>query len=150
MIDYLVMGLFSRRRIPDLNPLRDEVLQELRGLVADFGKVFPAEQRFRGILERAPSLVEGQLPRLDAFGELDLEREVKDPLEQEDVLTTLGGAQHIPQMIQSLAKVLQEEKQDRCLLELHDRAGQVGVRLEGLIHLWVLKNGGLDALLGDE
>ena len=143
------MGLFSRKRIPNLNPLRDEVLLELRGLIADFGQVFPAEQRFRGILERAPSLVDAQLPRLDVFGELDLEREVSDPLEQEDMLAALGGAQHVPQMIQSLSKVLQEEKQDASLGQLHERAGQVGVRLEGLIHLWVLKNGGLESLLGD-
>ena len=39
VIDYLAMGLFSRKRIPNLNPLRDEVLLELRGLIADFADV---------------------------------------------------------------------------------------------------------------
>jgi hypothetical protein len=143
------MGLFSRKRIPNLNSLRDEVLGELRGLVTDFGQVFPAELRFRGILERAPQLVEAQLPRLEEFAALDLEREVTDPMEQEDVLAALSGAQHLPQMMHSFAKVLEEEKKDRSLQALLDSAGEVAVRLDGLIHLWVLKNGGLEALLGD-
>ena len=93
------MGLFSSKRPPSaLNPLRDQLVRDLRALARRCAQEHPAEHEYRGILTRVGSLMEGQGPRLDALSEWDLDQRRTDPAALHEGLQVLTGAQHLPRM----------------------------------------------------
>lgn len=134
------MGLFSRQKKPSpLNPLRDEVVKDLRLLVSRCVSEHPREHQYRGILGRVEELLEGQRPRLDALARLDLDANVLDLEQLHAGLEALGAAQHLPRMVFALAEVLHQEKKDKKLRPLQERAHELLIRLEDLAHAWILR-----------
>lgn len=145
------MGLFSSKRPPSaLNPLRDQLVRDLRALARRCAQEHPAEHEYRGILTRVGSLMEGQGPRLDALSEWDLDQRRTDPAALHEGLQVLTGAQHLPRMVYAVGAVLEQEKRDRRLGPLQEQARELLIRLEDLTHAWLLRHeellGGLEEL----
>lgn len=141
------MGLFSRQRKPTpLNPLRDELARDLRALTARCVGEHPDRDDYRGILTRVDELLEGQRPRLLAFATLDLDAPVVDLPRLHEALGVLSAVQHLPRMVYALGEVLEQEKRDRALKPLQERARELLIRLEDLGHTWLLRQ---EELLGE-
>lgn len=140
------MGIFSRQRPPSpLNPLRDELVRDLRALARRCVGEHPTEHEYRGILGRVESLLDGQRPRLDALARLDLDLVRRDLPALQEGLSLLTAAQHLPRMVYAMGEVLHQEKEDATLRPLQEQARELLIRLEDLTHAWLLRH---EELLG--
>jgi hypothetical protein len=127
---------------PPLNPDRDEVAQGLRDLVRRYATCEPEELELKGILDRAPALLEAQLPRVDVFASLDLDS-LAELEGQEQILEAFSRASHIPNMILALGEVMDQEQNTRALDPLATEALELLGRLESLLQRWAMHQGGL-------
>ncbi len=129
---------------PILNRWRDEYVQRMRALVQRFRRAHPAD--LDGILGRAESVVGAQLTTLDELADLDLEQATGADARRAAVETLLR-AQHLPNVLVAMSRVLEEQEKDRALEPIADEARALAERLALLTQAWVLRHG--DALEGD-
>lgn len=117
----------------------------MRALVDRFKRAHPGA--VKGIVGRGESLVAAQLGALERLSTVDLDGR-PDAAARRHALETLLRAQHLPNILVAMSRVLEEQEKDRALEAIADDARLLGEKLAILTQAWVLRHGA--DLEGDE